>query len=99
MSETTELRVIDLGEYGFSLAKVDFIDGKSRDYSDDDCVLNARTVEALRQMVADLAAALDRPVLCDATDFPDRHCDDFSIMFTSDPGRKTARSVKGAKED
>ena len=99
MAETTELRVIDLGEYGFTLTQTDFIDGQSRAYSEDG-LLHAKTFDALKQLIAGAAEALERPVLSDATDFPDQQRVESWALFTKTPShRKAARSLRPRDED
>lgn len=95
MSEATELRVVDLGRFGFSITKVDLVDGQSRSYSED-WVLSADTLEALKQTVAELAAALERPVLSDDTDFPDQFREDWSMFLGT--VRKRARRMTDSSE-
>lgn len=98
MTEITELRVINLGKHGFAVAAVDFVDGQSRRYCEDN-ELWAPNFEALRAAVQHLAAALDKPILQDATDFPDQcRIDKFSTMFSEVLGTPTPRRASPKQE-
>ncbi len=94
MTVTTELRVIDLGVNGFLLTSVDFVDGQSRSYSEDDVLLSAPTYDALKRLIEDAAAALKRPALSDATDFPGQNRVDLSKMFGGDHGSAPMKARK-----
>lgn len=96
MSETIELRVVDLGAHGLVLTNVTFVDGQSRKYDEDVWLLTAKTIDEMKELVAAVVLAIERPVLSDATDFPDQaRADAFSAMFanTSD-GPQPRRMIK-----
>lgn len=82
MAETTELRVVDFGG-SVMLTDVSLVDGQSRSYSDEG-VLYAPSYDALMRLVSNAVLALQRPVLSDATDFPEQDRADLSAMFGRD---------------
>lgn len=93
MAEITELRVVDLGG-SVLLTEVIFVDGQSRSYSEDG-VLYAPSYDALLRLVTNATLALERTVLCDATDFPDQDRTDLSAIFgPGEPVRKARKMIE-----